>query len=239
MSLLELQDVAVRSGRGARERVLLRDVSLEVDVGELAMVWGMRRSGRSTLLRVAAGVLPPSAGMVRFAGRSVSERGGAALGAGVGFFRSGLPEVDGHTPRTQMRIGPLACGASMAEASASVEQALRRAGVEQCGDMPVDELSDVDVVKVGIARAIVLEPRLLVVDEPTKGVDLASRDEVLRLLRRLADDGLAVLASTGSATELSGVDRAFTLQGGEVRGAASSRAAVIPLRGRGLVEGLG
>lgn len=237
MSLLQLQNVTVRSGRGARERILLSDVSLDVDVGELAMVWGIRRSGRSTLLRVAAGVQSPSAGVVRFAGDALSGRGGAALGSGIGFFRASLPEGDGATPWAQLLIGPLACGASIAQARDRVCRALRRAGVERRADTPLDELSDVDAVRVGIARALVLDPKLLVVDEPTKGVDLAARDEILALLRSLADDGLTVLASTGSATELAGVNRALTLQNGELRSSSKSAAAVIPLRWRERAEG--
>jgi len=78
---------------------------------------------------------------------------------------------------------------------------------------------------------LVLEPRLLVVDEPTQGVDLPERDGILTLLRRLADDGIAVLTSTSDPAGLSGADFALTLSGGELRGAPQAQLApVLQLR---------
>ena len=86
-------------------------------------------------------------------------------------------------------------------------------------------------MRVAIARAITLEPSLLVIDEPTKGVDLLARDEVLALVRSLANDDIAVLASTGESTGLAGADRALALSEGELRGAPPAElATVLPLR---------
>ena len=75
MSLLELERVAKRYRDGQLERVVLREVSLDLDGGELAVVWGLRRSGRSTLLRVAAGIEAPDEGVVRFDGRDLAVHG--------------------------------------------------------------------------------------------------------------------------------------------------------------------
>src|SRR5580693_8559397 len=85
MSVLALERVSRRHRRGDREHVVLRDVSLQVDSGELVATWGLRRSGRSTLLRIAAGIEPPDAGLVRFAGAPLKD--GDALGDGIGFCR--------------------------------------------------------------------------------------------------------------------------------------------------------
>ena len=65
MSLLELKDVCKRGLEGRRERVLLADVNLSIDAGELAVVWAGKRPGCSTLLRIAAGVEAPDSGSVR------------------------------------------------------------------------------------------------------------------------------------------------------------------------------
>jgi ABC-type sugar transport system ATPase subunit len=71
----------------------------------------------------------------------------------------------------------------------------------------------------------------LVIDEPTAGVDLRERDSILRLLRSLANQGIAVLTSTGDTPSLSGVDRGLTIQDGVLRGRPSSELApVLPLR---------
>jgi len=87
MSLLALEGVGKRYRDGARERIALREVSLALEAGELAAVWGLRRSGRSTLLRVAAGIEQPDEGVVRFDGswaaRSATARSGCAVRKGA------------------------------------------------------------------------------------------------------------------------------------------------------------
>ena len=82
--LLELEGV---TRRDAHERVVLREVSLALRAGELVGVWGMRRSGRSTLLRIAAGVQAPDAGVVRYGGRELTAGAGEALGGEIGYCR--------------------------------------------------------------------------------------------------------------------------------------------------------
>src|ERR1700727_2776771 len=86
MSLLELRGVSKSHARGSRRIEILREVSLEIEAGEFVAIWGLRRSGRSTLLSVAAGIDRPDAGAVEFAGQDLNARGVAGLGDGVGFF---------------------------------------------------------------------------------------------------------------------------------------------------------
>ena len=71
---------------------------------------------------------------------------------------------------------------------------------------------------VGIARSLVHQPKLLVIDEPTLGVDVFERDRILSLLRSLADEGISVLMSVGETTCLAGADRALSLANGELHG---------------------
>lgn len=216
MTLLELEQVSKSYNRGARERVVLRDVSLKLDAGELVAVWGLRRSGRSTLLRVAAGVEAPDAGVVRFDGSDLTRRSDDLLGKGVGYCRRAFRPAEGRTVLDQVMAGLLARGAQLARSRARA--ALERVGAEQCAALRPIELDSGEGVRVMIARVLAFQPRLVVIDEPTKGVDPLDRDPILLVLRSLADEGIAVLASAVDATCLSGVDRALALGEGELRG---------------------
>ncbi len=231
MTLLALEHVGRRHGRGAGERTVLRDVSLEVDVGELVAVWGLRRSGRSTLLRVAAGIEPADTGAVRFAGRELSRDGGEALGSGIGYCRRGFVGAEGRDVLDELMAGQLARGVPASAARIRARSALEQAGAEHCATRGLRELDSAEAVRVTLARALALEPSLLVIDEPVKGVDLLERDRVLALLRSLADSGIAVLMSAGESTELAGSDRALSLSGGELHGSLGPELApVVPLR---------
>ena len=233
MTLLALEHVAKRHRHGAGQRVVLSDVCLEMEQGELVAIWGERLSGRSTLLRVAAGIESADDGVVRFAGADVRARGHEVLGGGVGWCHRPSAGPEGRGVLEEMLVGQLARGVPAPVARAQARHALEEAGASHCLAMELRQLDTGEAVRVAIARALVLRPELLVIDEPVKGVDLLERDGILALLRRLADEGTAVLTSTGDATALAGVDRALSLTDGRLRGMLRPRLAeVLPLHQR-------
>ena len=232
MSLLELCGVHKRYEDESGARTVLRDISLRVDPGELVVVWGLHRSGRSTLLRVAAGIEPPDVGTVRFDGRDLASQGERLLGEGIGYCQKTLRFADGHRGLDHAMVGLLSRWVPPAKARLRALGALERAGVAHCARMTRRELSSAEAVRVALARTLALGPRLIVIDEPVKGVELSERDPLLALLRSLADEGLTVLASTGDSTGLSQADRGLVLGDGELRGAPPAElAAVLPLHG--------
>jgi ABC-type multidrug transport system ATPase subunit len=231
MSLLALDGVGKRYRDGARERIALREVSLALEAGELAAVWGLRRSGRSTLLRVAAGIEPPDEGVVRFDGHDLAKHGEELLGSAIGYCQKRLRGEEGRGVLGHVMVGLLVRGISASQARRRAHTALERTGAAGCSAMGLTELDGAEAIRVAVARTLALEPRLLVIDEPTQGVDLMARDEILLLLRGLADDGVTVLMSADESTALSGADRAFSLSDGELRGTpARELAPVVQLR---------
>jgi ABC-type sugar transport system ATPase subunit len=232
MSLLMLESVSKRYGRDAMERVGLQAASLEIEAGELVAVWGRRRSGRSTLLRVAAGLERPDEGLVRFEGRDLSAPGADAVRGGIRFCRKTFRPAGGQLVLDQLVTGQLTLGVPSSVARSRARECLRRVGAERCASTRPGELDHAEVVRVAIARALVHEPKLLVIDEPTLGVDLPARDQILSLLRSLTGSGTAVLMSAGETTSLSGADRAMSLSKGVLRGEvdAAELAPVVPLR---------
>jgi putative ABC transport system ATP-binding protein len=231
MTLLALEHVGRHHRHGAREYVVLSDVTLELDAGELVAIWGARRSGRSTLLRVAAGIESPDSGSVRFAGRELPA--GGALGSGIGYCQHAPRGGEARGVLDELMVAQLARGVAQQTARSRAFAMLERAGAERCVEHCLHELDGAEMVRVMIARALVLEPSLLVIDEPVKGVDLLERDAILALLRTLADEGIAVLTSAAEATGLAGSDRALSLTAGELRGSFEPELApVLPLRRR-------
>ena len=236
MSLLVMDGVSrlrVRAGRGGRERDVLHKASFEVVAAEVVAVWGRRRSGRSTLLRVAAGIELPDEGTVRFGGVDLRARSMLGLPDGIGYCTTIYTRAIGDSVLDHVAAPLLGGKLAVAGAEDRALAALRRVGAADCASLDPLELDHAEATRVGIARALVTGPRLLLADEPTGGVSPArDRDAILALLRSLADrDGIAVLMTAGEATDLAGADRALTIDGGAVRGeTAAARASVVPLR---------
>jgi ABC-type lipoprotein export system ATPase subunit len=218
MTLLELRHVSKHHRRGSREHVVLRHISLTLGLGELVTIWGTRRSGRSTLLRIAAGVESPDSGCVLFGGRDLADCGEEMLGSAIGYCHQTFCSDEGTSALEQLIVGLLARGMAPTPARLRAREALAYAGAERCGALAPYELDSAEAVRVSIARTLTFRPQLIVIDEPISGVDLPERDDILLLLRSLADEGMAVLASTREAVGLAGADRALALSEGELRG---------------------
>jgi ABC-type ATPase involved in cell division len=229
MSVLELEHVSKCYGR-LSEHVALRDVSLRVEAGEMVVVWGMRRSGRSTLLRIAAGIEQPDCGVVRFAGQALDSCPGEPLGDGIGYVRRGFSPSEGQLVIDHLVIGLIARGVPLSLAASRARAALERTEIIDCATLRPSELDCAEAVRAAIARALVFSPKLLLIDEATVGVDLLARDGILLLLQSLAQEGMAILTSTGESTDLSGA-RALTLSEGELHGQRTQElGTVVPLR---------
>jgi ABC-type multidrug transport system ATPase subunit len=231
MSLLSIEHATKRYRRGRFERVAIKDVSLELEPGELVAVWGARRSGRSTLLRVAAGIELPEEGIVRFEGRDLARCRDSVLGRRIGYCQMCFSPAEGGLVVEHIAAALLAQHASPTHARRRAQEMLVRVGAADCARLQCHELDGAEAACVAIASALVTSPALLVIDEPTNGVDLLERDPLLRLLRSIANEGTAVLMSTGEAQGLAGVDRALSIDNGELRGEPKpAHAEVVPLR---------
>ncbi|MBS1869249.1 MAG: ATP-binding cassette domain-containing protein [Actinobacteria bacterium] len=234
MSLLTLERVSKRYRSGRRDVTALDDVSLTVAPGELVAVWGMPRSGRTTLLRIAAGLEQPDGGDVRFDGEALAAAQHDGIPSGIGYVQVGLASVGGESILDHVAMPLLARGTPPEVARARALLQLERVGAAACAHLQPRELEPTERVRVAIAQALATAPRLLLVDDPTRHVDLLEREAVLLLVRSIADGDVAVLMTTGEAMGVSGVDRALTISGGVLRAEASSELAnVVALRGGG------
>lgn len=218
MSLLELRGVSKHQESGGRRASVLDDASLTLDPGELAAVWGLRGSGRTTLLRLAAGIDPPNAGSVHFAGHDLAVRGEQILGHGISFCQKSFRTAQGQTANEELVVGLLVKGVPLTAARALAREALERAECTQLLSRRISTLDTGERTRLAIAHALSQQPQLLLIDEPVAGVELRERDAILVLLRALADEGIAILMTVGDLTGLTGADQSLTIGDGELRG---------------------
>lgn len=210
----------------ARAGVVFEPFDLEVEVGDFVGVWGERRSGKSTLLRLAAGVETPDVGIVRFDGRdltemSESERSGLRLGdIGVATM-----STDGNATladRSRSVVEHVALplmfrGQSHDEATTAAHRYLRMVGVSDCINAAPFELRAGETTRVELARALVRGPRLLLVDEPAITHSPGERDAIRELLHQLSRDlKLATMVASEEVTMMAGAPRLLSVGDGKV-----------------------
>jgi putative ABC transport system ATP-binding protein len=229
MTFLAVESVDKSYGAGATLHIALRNVSLDIEPGELAGVWGRRRSGRSTLLRIVAGIERPDRGRVLIDGVDLFGRGSRGREK-IAYCSTTFRPPEGRHVLDLLMLGQLSRGVRASHARDRANGALQRAGVERCAGLRPSDLNGAERARVALARALVREPRLLVIDEPTIGVDFQERDDILMLMRTLADEGIAILASATDTSGLVNVNRALMLSSGELTSSqGADSASVIPL----------
>ncbi|MEA2546388.1 MAG: zinc/manganese transport system ATP-binding protein [Chloroflexota bacterium] len=192
--LVRFSGVSCGYDRGA----VLRGIDLTIDAGAFVGIVGPSGAGKTTLLRAIVGAVPRIEGSLTFDGRPV-RRGGTP---GVGWVPQ-LETVDWNFPATVGEVvlmgrwsdRPWQAWASR-EDRAAVDRLLDRLGIGGLRGRHIRELSGGQQQRVFLARALIGDPRLLLLDEPTSGVDLKTRDDILHLLADLNGDGVTILITT-------------------------------------------
>ena len=233
MTLLSLEGVSKRYRHGSRERLALRDVTMSVAAGEVVVVLGTRRSGRSTLMRIAAGLERSDEGRVRFEDTALGVRSGV-VGRQLCYCLTSFSSMEGDRVLDHVGAPLLACGASRRVSRERAFRALERVESEQLAALTPAELDGSERIRVAIARALAPEPLLLVIDDPTAPAGTLQRDPLLRLLRSLPGaGGPSVLMCTDDGMCVSGAERLLLLDDGELRTQVDTpQAEVVPLNAR-------
>ncbi len=191
----------------------LDDVSLEVREGESCAIVGQTGSGKSTLLRLLCGLEAPDAGSVTVAGAiTATKRGRRAVRHAVGYVMQ-HPErqLFAQTVAEDVAFGPRNMGLSADEVARRVDHALDLVGLAKKRDHSPFELSGGQRRLAAIAGVLAMEPALLILDEPTAGLDPRGRERLRALLAGLRDHGVTLVQVTHSMEDAARADHVIVL----------------------------
>ncbi len=184
--LIRLSGVSAAYGHHA----VLEDVSFHVHEDQFTGIVGPSGSGKTTLLRILLGTMPPAAGAVdRHRGLKVA-------------YVPQLETINWNFPVTVAECVLMArpqrglLPRTTAQDRADVARVLERLGIADLGQRHIRELSGGQQQRMFLARALLRDPQLLLLDEPTSGVDITTRHDMLHLLGELHEDGIAIVLTT-------------------------------------------
>ena len=209
--LLEVQGLKKRFGK----RVAVDDVSFSLDAGEILGFLGPNGAGKTTTMRILAGYLEPDEGRCKVFNTDVQEERARAQ-TRIGYLPEGNPLYGEMTPWSYLRFIAETRGMRKDEARTAVRRAAQDARLGDAIDRPIETLSKGYRRRVGLAAALLPEPMLLILDEPTDGLDPNQREAVRDLIHRLGQER-AIILSTHSLEEVSAVcTRAIVINDGKV-----------------------
>ena len=184
--------------RRYREVTAVADVSLSLEAGQATALVGHNGAGKTTLIKLLLGLVRPSAGTVSIGGADPAGRQGAKARRAIGFLPENVAFHGAMTGHELMGFYARLKGASPARNA----ELLARVGILDAAQRRVGTYSKGMRQRLGIAQALIGEPRLLLFDEPTSGLDPASREQVYATIERLRAEGATVLISTHALAEV-------------------------------------
>ncbi|HJT36271.1 MAG TPA: ABC transporter ATP-binding protein [Pirellulales bacterium] len=215
--VIDVQDLrkTYKSGLFVRRRVeALRGVSLSVGRGEIFGLLGPNGAGKTTLIKVLLGIVRRSAGGASLMGRPAGERAGRQR---VGYLPEGHRISPHHTGNTALEYYGSLSGLAVGEIKRRRPALLELVGLADWGQARVTQYSKGMLQRLGLAQALLHDPDLLMLDEPTDGVDPVGRSEMRTLLKRLKGEGKTIFINSHLLQEIELVcDRVAILVQGRV-----------------------
>ena len=208
-----------RARGGKRVFTAVHPMDFGLDEGQLTVISGHSGSGKSTLLTMLAGILTPTAGHVRVEGTDLyslrDEERSRLRNARIGLVPQGNTALRALSVLDNVLLPSILYATDEAPAGRAREL-LDAVGLTDLADAKPTELSGGELRRMAIARALLMEPSIVLADEPTAGLDSANATAVLTLLRDAANAGAAVLVVSHEADARHFADRGYTMEDGHL-----------------------
>jgi putative ABC transport system ATP-binding protein len=219
--IIECRDLTKVYRMGANEVYALREMDLDVFRGEYLSVMGPSGSGKSTLFNMIGALDKPSRGAVRIAGVDLTAQSSLELAYfrnhHIGYIFQQFNLIPSLTALRNVCLPLLFSGADNAAAEARAAEVLTEVGLGRRLHHRPDELSGGQQQRVAIARGLAMEPTIMLADEPTANLDLHTGEEIIRILRDLADEhGVTVITATHDHKMLDKSDRILWIKDGRM-----------------------
>jgi putative ABC transport system ATP-binding protein len=215
MGDLSIQDLVVEYSSGGYAVRPINGLNLEVAAGSLVILLGPSGCGKTTLLSCLGGILRPKSGAIKFDGVDVTALEGSALAHyrrdKVGIVFQAFNLVPSLSALENVMVPLRAAGTSRPDSRRRAEELLARVNLAERTKHRPGDLSGGQQQRVAIARAIALEPMLVLADEPTAHLDFIQVEEVLRLIRSLAQGERVVVVATHDSRILPMADHVVEL----------------------------
>jgi putative ABC transport system ATP-binding protein len=221
MALVEIRNVTRTYTRGEQKITPLHNVTLDVEQGDFLSLMGASGSGKSTLLNLIAGIDKPTHGQIIVSGTDITKLSRSQLAhwraAHVGYVFQLYNLIPVLTAYENIELPLLLLPLSRTEREKRVAVALEAVGLTDRADHYPRQLSGGQEQRVGIARAIVADPTIVVADEPTGDLDAETSEQVLHLLQRLNEElGTTLLMVTHDPKAAAVARRQLRLEKGEL-----------------------
>jgi ABC-2 type transport system ATP-binding protein len=209
--MIEISSLSKRYG----QLVAVDDISFQVPPGQVLGFLGPNGAGKSTTMKMIAGFLTPTAGRISVCGFDV-ERDPIQAKRKIGYLPEGAPGYGEMTPRGFLAFIADIRGLSGAARTTRIDEVIGRLNLQRVLDQSIDTLSKGFKRRVGLAQAILHDPEVLILDEPTDGLDPNQKHEVRALIQAMARDKIIII-STHILEEVHAVcSRAIVIAGGKL-----------------------